>query len=81
VDLLIAVGKFANITSDAVKTTAEHNLDSSQAASTQINCFEDALSTCNNLDKFIKDYDIILVKGSRMARLEIVVEKLKELFS
>ena len=81
VDLLIAVGKFAKITSDAVKKTAEHNLDSSQAASTQIKCFEDALSTCNNLDKFIKDYDIILVKGSRTARLETVVDKLKELFS
>jgi len=46
----------------------------------QITCFEDVFSACNNLRKFIKDNDIILVKGSRMAKLEIVIEKLKELF-
>ncbi len=81
VDLLIAVGKFAKITAEAAKTTAEHNLDSHRAAPLQIKCFEDALSVCNNLHKFIKDYDIILVKGSRTVGLETVVEKLKELFS
>jgi UDP-N-acetylmuramoyl-tripeptide--D-alanyl-D-alanine ligase len=81
VELLIAVGKFAKITAEAVKTTAEHNLDSHGAAPLQIKCFEDALSVCNNLHKFIKDYDIILVKGSRTARLETVVEKIKGLFS
>ncbi|GAJ09357.1 unnamed protein product, partial [marine sediment metagenome] len=36
---------------------------------------------CNNLHEFIKDYDIVLVKGSRTAQLEAAVEKLKELFS
>jgi UDP-N-acetylmuramoyl-tripeptide--D-alanyl-D-alanine ligase len=81
VELLIAVGKFAKITADAAKTTAEHNLDSSRTASPQIKCFEDAVSFNNNLHKFIKDYDIILVKGSRIARLETVVDKLKQLYS
>jgi UDP-N-acetylmuramoyl-tripeptide--D-alanyl-D-alanine ligase len=81
VGLLIAVGKFAKITTDAAKTTAEHNLDSSRVASPQIKCFEDAVSVNNNLHKFIKDYDIILVKGSRIARLETVVDKLKQLYS
>jgi len=80
-DLLIAVGKFAKITAGAAKTTAEHNLNSRRPADLKIKCFEDALSVCNNLHEFIKDYDIILVKGSRTARLETVVEKLKELFS
>ena len=81
VELLITVGKFAKITADAAKTTAEHNLDSRCAASLQIKCFEDAVPVCNNLHKFIKDYDIILVKGSRIARLETVVDKLNELYS
>jgi UDP-N-acetylmuramoyl-tripeptide--D-alanyl-D-alanine ligase len=81
VELLIAVGKFANITAGAAKTNHEQNLDYHRPAALQIKCFEDAISLCNNLHEFIKDYDIILVKGSRIARLETVVEKLKELFS
>ena len=81
VDLLIAVGKHAKITARAAKTADEHNLDSRRAASMKIKCFEDTISLCNNLHEFIKDYDILLVKGSRTARLETVVEKLKEIFS
>ena len=79
VGLLVAVGKFAKITTEAAKTTAEYNSDSHEAKSLQIKCFEDTISACNNLHEFIKDYDIILVKGSRTAKLEMVVEKLKEL--
>jgi len=63
------------------KKAAEYNLASREARSLQIKCFEDTLSACNNLHEFVKDYDIILVKGSRTARLEMVVEKLKKLFS
>jgi UDP-N-acetylmuramoyl-tripeptide--D-alanyl-D-alanine ligase len=81
VELLIAVGKFANITAGAAKTADNRNLDSRRAGLMQIKCFEDTVSACNNLHEFIKDYDILLVKGSRTARLETVVEKLKELFS
>jgi len=81
VGLLVAVGKFAKIAVEAAKTTAEYNSGSHEAKSLQIKCFEDTLSVCNNLHKFIKDYDIILVKGSRTAQLEMVVEKLKELYS
>ena len=81
VEFLIAVGKFAKITAAAAKTAHNHNLDSRRAGLMQIKCFEDTLSVCNNLHEFIKDYDILLVKGSRTARLETVVEKLKELFS
>jgi len=79
VGLLVAVGKFAKITTEAAKTTAESNLGSHEAKSLQVKCFEDTISACNNLHEFIKDYDIILVKGSRTAKLEMVVEKLKEL--
>ena len=81
VELLIAVGKFAKITAGAAKTADERNLDSRRAGLMQIKCFEDTVSVCNNLHEFIKDYDILLVKGSRTARLETVVEKLKENFS
>lgn len=71
--LLFAIGKFAKITADNAAANAEHNLE--------IKCFDDTISACNNLDASIKDYDIILVKGSRTARLETIVEKLKGLFS
>jgi len=47
----------------------------------QVKCFEDTLSVCNSLQELIKDNDIILVKGSRIAKLEMVTEKLKKLFS
>ncbi|MHC4460155.1 MAG: UDP-N-acetylmuramoyl-tripeptide--D-alanyl-D-alanine ligase [Planctomycetota bacterium] len=73
VHLLLAVGKFAKITAGAAKRTAEYGL--------QTKCFEETLSACNNLEKCVKDYDIILVKGSRVAGMEMAVEKLKELFS
>ncbi len=73
VRLLLAVGKFAKITTNAAKASAKYNL--------QTKSFEDTLSACNNLEEFIKDYDIVLVKGSRVAKLEMAIEKLKELFS
>jgi UDP-N-acetylmuramoyl-tripeptide--D-alanyl-D-alanine ligase len=73
VQLLLVVGEFAKIAAETAKRSAEYDL--------QIESFEDTISACNNLAKFIKDYDIILVKGSRVAKMEIVVEKLKELFS
>jgi len=73
VHLLLAVGDFAQVTTRAAKENAEYDL--------QTKCFEDTASACNNLEKFIKDYDIILVKGSRVAGLEMAVKKLKGLFS
>ncbi|MHC4260578.1 MAG: UDP-N-acetylmuramoyl-tripeptide--D-alanyl-D-alanine ligase, partial [Planctomycetota bacterium] len=73
VRLLLAVGKFAQVIADVAKSTAKHDL--------QAECFEDTASVCNNLEKFIKEDDIVLVKGSRTARLETAVEKLKQLFA
>jgi len=73
VQLMLAVGKLSKIAAEAAQANADNYL--------QIKCFEDTVSACNNLHEFIKDYDIILVKGSRAARLEAVVDKLKELFS
>ncbi|MDH4239582.1 MAG: UDP-N-acetylmuramoyl-tripeptide--D-alanyl-D-alanine ligase [Phycisphaerae bacterium] len=73
VQLLMTVGKYAKITAEAAKTSADYDL--------QTKCFDDTLSACNNLKDSIKDYDIILVKGSRTAKLEMAVERLKQLFS
>jgi len=73
VQVLLAVGKFAKIAAGAARGAAEYDL--------QTICFTDTLSACNNLPEFIKDYDIILVKGSRAAKLEMVTDKLKELFA
>ena len=73
VKLLLAIGKLAKIAAEAAQANTDNYLE--------IKCFEDTVSACNNLHEFIKDYDIILVKGSRVAKLEVVVDKLKELFS
>lgn len=72
VRLLLAVGKLAGIAAEAARRHARDDLE--------IKCFGDTLSACNNLHEFIKDYDIVLVKGSRTAGLETAVEKLTELF-
>jgi UDP-N-acetylmuramoyl-tripeptide--D-alanyl-D-alanine ligase len=71
VHLMLAVGKSAKIAANTAKNAAEYDLHTK--------CFEDTFSACNNLHKFIKVHDIILVKGSRASKLELAVEKLKEL--
>ena len=73
VQILIAVGKLAGDVARAAADNAGRDF--------QIKCFQDTATACNNLHEFVKDYDIVLVKGSRTARLEKAVEKLKELFS
>ena len=73
IQLLLAVGGFAKIAAMAAQKSTDNDL--------QIKCFEDTVSARNNLHEYIKEYDIILVKGSRVAKLEVLVEKLNELFS
>jgi UDP-N-acetylmuramoyl-tripeptide--D-alanyl-D-alanine ligase len=73
VKVLVAIGQQAKITAERAKAEAQYDL--------QTKCFPDTVSACNNLNEFIKDYDIILIKGSRTAKLELAVERLKELFS
>ena len=72
VHTLLAVGRLAKIAAEAAEANAEYDL--------QVSCFTDAKSACQNLHEFIADDDIILVKGSRAAGLEGVVDQLKELF-
>lgn len=72
VQLLLTIGRFAKVTAEAAKKSANYNL--------QTKSFKDTPSACNNLKESIKDSDIVLVKGSRINKLEMAVEKLKELF-
>jgi UDP-N-acetylmuramoyl-tripeptide--D-alanyl-D-alanine ligase len=72
VQLLIAVGRLAAVAAEAARRAADYDL--------QTKCFKDAAAACDNLHEFMKDYDIVLVKGSRTTRLETAVEKLKQLF-
>jgi len=71
VKLLLAGGEFAETTARTAKQAARYNF--------QAECFADTACICNSLEKFIKPDDIILVKGSRAAKLEDVVERLKEI--
>ncbi|MFA5293683.1 MAG: UDP-N-acetylmuramoyl-tripeptide--D-alanyl-D-alanine ligase [Phycisphaerae bacterium] len=45
-----------------------------------VGIFENTAQLCDNLHKFIKPDDIILVKASRSERFEAVIDKLKGLF-
>jgi UDP-N-acetylmuramoyl-tripeptide--D-alanyl-D-alanine ligase len=73
VQLLLTVGESAKIVAQSAKNAAKYDF--------QAESFPDALSACEILKKFIKNYDIVLVKGSRINKLELTVEKLKEIFS
>ena len=73
VELLLAIGGSAKIIAASAKKNAEYDL--------QTKCFEDTILVCSELENFIKGDDVVLVKGSRTAKLETAIEKLKELFS
>jgi UDP-N-acetylmuramoyl-tripeptide--D-alanyl-D-alanine ligase len=72
IGLLITIGPLAQVAAQAAKQSAKSNIE--------VISYPDTVSACNSLQKFIKDTDIILVKGSRAVGLEAAVEKLKSLF-
>jgi UDP-N-acetylmuramoyl-tripeptide--D-alanyl-D-alanine ligase len=72
VSLLLTAGPLAALAADAAKQ-ARPDL--------QTACFAQTAELCNNLHQFIKVSDIILIKGSRINKLEIVIEKLKKLIN
>ena len=72
VKVLLAAGPFAEHIVQGVSKAAK---DSLEAVS-----FQNTDQLCDNLHKWIQPDDIILVKGSRSARLERAIERLKELF-
>jgi len=71
VDLLVAVG-------EEPKTTARLARETSQCGLQAI-CFDDTQSLCDHVQEFLREDDIILVKGSRTARLERAVEALRQM--
>lgn len=71
VELLLALGEFAQTTAQAAKTNASHTI--------QAECFEHAAAICDNLETFVKHDDVVLVKGSRAAGLETVVAAINQL--
>jgi UDP-N-acetylmuramoyl-tripeptide--D-alanyl-D-alanine ligase len=68
VNLLITLGNLAAIAAESAKKTSPDIETRSFTSNTDL---------CNNLRNLIKDSDIILVKGSRVNKLELVVDKLK----
>jgi len=60
------------LAADAAKKSADYDIS--------IGVFENTAQLCDNLHKFIKPDDIILVKASRSERFEAVVDSLKRLF-
>jgi len=72
IQLLLTVGPLSKIAAEQA-SRADGEL--------AVKSFEDTDLLCNNLQKFVKDTDIVLVKGSRAVRLEAAVEKLKGLFA
>jgi len=73
VDLLVTIGEPPRVTARAAQDATRQSL--------QVQCFDDAAAACDGMRELIRQNDIVLVKGSRMARLERVVERLRELFS
>jgi UDP-N-acetylmuramoyl-tripeptide--D-alanyl-D-alanine ligase len=72
ISLLVTAGPLSEAAAKTAKQSAKNDI--------QIFSYPDAVSACNNLQKFIEDTDIILVKGSRAVGLEAVIEKIKMLY-
>jgi UDP-N-acetylmuramoyl-tripeptide--D-alanyl-D-alanine ligase len=70
VTLLLAAGDFA-------ETVAEAARANTQDKKFEAFVFKNTDKLCNNVAKFVRPDDIILVKGSRSAKLEKAVKKLK----
>ncbi|MGA2679994.1 MAG: UDP-N-acetylmuramoyl-tripeptide--D-alanyl-D-alanine ligase [Sedimentisphaerales bacterium] len=68
VNLLITLGNLAAVAAESAKKASPDIVTCSFTSNTDL---------CNNLRNLIKDSDIILVKGSRVNKLELVVDKLK----
>lgn len=73
VRLLLTVGDYAKIAAESAQAVADYDL--------RTIAFKDTVSACKEMEKYIKDNDIILVKGSRTAKLELTIDKLKKLFA
>jgi len=70
VKILLAAGDFAETVAEAARTSARDE-------KFEAFVFKNTDQLCNNVAKFVRPDDIVLVKGSRSAKLEKAVKKLK----
>ncbi|MDD5011229.1 MAG: UDP-N-acetylmuramoyl-tripeptide--D-alanyl-D-alanine ligase [Phycisphaerae bacterium] len=73
IPVLLTTKGDCELAADAAKKTADYDIS--------IGVFENTAELCNNLHKFIKPDDIVLVKASRSERFETVIDELKTLLS
>ena len=73
VKLLLATGDWANIVADRAKRFASDAI--------VVHTFKSSSELCNKLAEFVAHDDIILVKGSRCAKLETITAKLEQVAS
>jgi UDP-N-acetylmuramoyl-tripeptide--D-alanyl-D-alanine ligase len=71
IDLLLAVGKFAGSVVEGARELAKKDFN--------WKIFENTQHLCDDLPKFIKAENIVLVKGSRSVGLEKAIDKIKEI--
>jgi len=79
--LLLTVGHLALLAADTARLgVARRSRAKNASPLLETHSFAHPAQLCDNLHKLIKDSDIILVKGSRINKLETVVEKLKAIY-
>ncbi|MBN1456443.1 MAG: UDP-N-acetylmuramoyl-tripeptide--D-alanyl-D-alanine ligase [Sedimentisphaerales bacterium] len=71
IDTLLAVGRFAQNVVEGAKEFAKEDFN--------WEIFENTQQLCDDLPKFIKAENIVLVKGSRCIGLEKAIDKIKEI--
>ncbi len=69
IEVLAAVGDFAEVVAEAARENSDNK-------DFEIFIFKNTNELCNNLSKFVQRADIVLVKGSRSAKLNKAVQKL-----
>jgi UDP-N-acetylmuramyl pentapeptide synthase len=72
IQLALTIKGDAEVAAQTAHNTADYDIS--------VNVFENLTQLCDNMYKFVKPDDIILIKASRSERYEAVVEKLKGLF-
>ncbi len=75
IEVILAAGQFAEALVEGAEKT-----DNTHEKIEQMRTFGSLEALCNNVHRFIRPDDIILVKASRSARFEYVVARLRELF-
>ncbi|OHB58849.1 MAG: hypothetical protein A2Y12_00315 [Planctomycetes bacterium GWF2_42_9] len=72
IPVVLTIKGDAAIAAQTAHNTADYDIS--------VNVFENLTQLCDNMYKFVKPDDIILIKASRSERYEAVVERLKGLF-